>query len=1312
MNKTLNFKTFKTFLQLILLVVSVFGFSQTYPDLEMGNVTPNPNTSTNVTVALQKDTNNNTGSNLISYTTPSALNVNYNVNAVNFTNAVYFGDNGVTPFYTLMSAIGNAGSDNTQYTSFGVPTNGMGIDINTNYGLYIEANLATAGNQAGNGRVKLGEITINLSRGTNNPLLHFKGLGGFSTVSLSAEFTVKSVLNSANQELLSSTTISRLSGNINTNNVAKTLGNDYTGTNSTAAATTSSARGTVRFQNNDIKTIVLEVYGKRNGSSSTVAWSGVDAFMIGLSAGESDLRVTKTVNNSTPNEGSNIVFTVTASNLGASNNTNVTVNDLLPSGYTYVSHTASTGTYVPGTGVWTIGNLNDQANATLTITAFVNATGNYNNTATISTTSGIADPNTTNNTASVSTTPVITDSDGDGVPDSLDLDDDNDGITDCDENLLGANASVSNVFSFVTAGTAIATSNNEVRLTQDTGNQAGQIWSVGKVDFTKSFVLRFDAYLGTRDNGADGIAAVFHNSPQGVNATGATGLGIGARGIANGIVLELDTYDNGTSLGDIPSDHGQIWDSDNQTSTGFLTTAIALPNLENSAWHPVVINWNATTKTISYTVDGTNAGTYTGDLVTNYFAGANKVYFGYTASTGGSTNEQKIRINSFCSDLPLELDKDGDGTPNSLDLDSDGDLCPDAIEGDENVTASQLTANRISGTVNANGVPNLVNSGGAADIGGDQGQGAGQAYTVNPAAAGGTASSNQTICWNTTPTALTLSGSAGSIQWQSSTDNVTFNNISGATSTTYAPGALTATTYYRAILTSAGGCTATSTTVTITVTNCIDAVNDTYASVTAGTSTTSVITNDKNNSGTAAVIGTAAGQVSIRTATDAAGTTGSWPTGFTLNADGTITVAAGTAAGTYTLYYTICNQTAGSPCDTTSVTITVQVDTDGDGITDNLDLDDDNDGILDTNEGLCSNSSTSSIDGFDSPVVPTINGNNIQSTNPYNGWRTETGGVTDFNVIRVNGAGYASGPDNAQSGTQYIDIAGTSAYVYKNITLTSPTVFSGSAWFANREYSNGGYAPWSTKIEIRNETTGITVAQGNTINFTSSISDEIWNNSSINSVALPAGTYRIRMFVGDFGHLDSISYCFSKDTDGDGTPDHLDLDSDNDGCADALEGDENVTAAQLTSNRISGTVNANGVPNLVNAGGAADVGSDQGQGIGEAYNAAIQSGCLCYKPAQTTGTALDTNHGITALGRAGDDNSNWPMVRKGAWTVLEAKTKGFVVNRLTDAQIAAIPSADLREGMMVYNITQDCLQINIDGTATGWKCFNTQTCPD
>jgi len=102
----------------------------------------------------------------------------------------------------------------------------------------------------------------------------------------------------------------------------------------------------------------------------------------------------------------------------------------------------------------------------------------------------------------------------------------------------------------------------------------------------------------------------------------------------------------------------------------------------------------------------------------------------------------------------------------------------------------------------------------------------------------------------------------------------------------------------------------------------------------------------------------------------------------------------------------------------------------------------------------------------------------------------------------------------------------------------------------------------------------------------------------------------------------------------------------------------------------------------------------------------------CYKPAITSGTLLPTNIGITALKRAQSGDGNWPGIRKGAWIALESKTKGFVLNRLTDAQVAAIPTTDLKEGMMVYNTTQNCLQVNIDGTATGWRCFNNQTCPD
>lgn len=75
---------------------------------------------------------------------------------------------------------------------------------------------------------------------------------------------------------------------------------------------------------------------------------------------------------------------------------------------------------------------------------------------------------------------------------------------------------------------------------------------------------------------------------------------------------------------------------------------------------------------------------------------------------------------------------------------------------------------------------------------------------VTPQSLGGTASSNQSFCFNGTPTALTLSGYLGAIQWQSSTNNLTWTNISGATSTTLSSpqmGLLSQTTYFRALVT-------------------------------------------------------------------------------------------------------------------------------------------------------------------------------------------------------------------------------------------------------------------------------------------------------------------------------------------------------------------------------------------------------------------------------------------------------------------------------------------------------------------------------
>lgn len=100
--------------------------------------------------------------------------------------------------------------------------------------------------------------------------------------------------------------------------------------------------------------------------------------------------------------------------------------------------------------------------------------------------------------------------------------------------------------------------------------------------------------------------------------------------------------------------------------------------------------------------------------------------------------------------------------------------------------------------------------------------------------------------------------------------------------------------------------------------------------------------------------------------------------------------------------------------------------------------------------------------------------------------------------------------------------------------------------------------------------------------------------------------------------------------------------------------------------------------------------------------------CTCYNnPA--TGIGAASNNGITLLQRAGADSGNWPMVRKSAHTVLESNTKGFVITRMTTAQILAIASP--QEGMMVYDTVAKCLKINSTGTATGWSCFSTPACP-
>ena len=97
-----------------------------------------------------------------------------------------------------------------------------------------------------------------------------------------------------------------------------------------------------------------------------------DAFVTATPS--ADLSLTKDVDDPTPDVGSNVTFTVVVSNGGPSDATGVNVTDVLPYGLTFVSADPA-ASYNSSTGVWTVGNLANGANATLTIVATISGEG-------------------------------------------------------------------------------------------------------------------------------------------------------------------------------------------------------------------------------------------------------------------------------------------------------------------------------------------------------------------------------------------------------------------------------------------------------------------------------------------------------------------------------------------------------------------------------------------------------------------------------------------------------------------------------------------------------------------------------------------------------------------------------------------------------------------------------------------------------------------------------------------------------------------------------------------------------------------------
>jgi gliding motility-associated-like protein/uncharacterized repeat protein (TIGR01451 family) len=118
-----------------------------------------------------------------------------------------------------------------------------------------------------------------------------------------------------------------------------------------------------------------------------------------------DLAVVKTVSDASPIVDTEIIFTISITNNSTIMATNLQIEEIVASGYQYISHTTSNGTYDESTNLWEINSVNANATETLTITVLVNSTGNYTNTASLIAVDQ-ADINPSNDSDTVTPIPV------------------------------------------------------------------------------------------------------------------------------------------------------------------------------------------------------------------------------------------------------------------------------------------------------------------------------------------------------------------------------------------------------------------------------------------------------------------------------------------------------------------------------------------------------------------------------------------------------------------------------------------------------------------------------------------------------------------------------------------------------------------------------------------------------------------------------------------------------------------------------------------------------------------------------------------
>ncbi len=219
-------------------------------------------------------------------------------------------------------------------------------------------------------------------------------------------------------------------------------------------------------------------------------------------------------------------------------------------------------------------------------------------------------------------------------------------------------ADCSSMPNFTHNGNSYQTDFDCIIITEDRQGQNGSSWYNYKIDLSNDFQIDFDVYLGNEDTnpqdgneGADGLVFALQG---GCAAAGGDGSSIGYGGINESIAIEFDSYVNGSN-GDTDEDHIAIVSngSVNHGDATNLDGPNIVPDFETDVWHTASIQWNATTQTLEVYFNSVLSASYTGDIVTDVFAGNPNVFWGFTAGTGLYYNRHEICLTNYPSNTTI-----------------------------------------------------------------------------------------------------------------------------------------------------------------------------------------------------------------------------------------------------------------------------------------------------------------------------------------------------------------------------------------------------------------------------------------------------------------------------------------------------------------------------------------------------------------------------------------------------------------------------------------------------------------------------------